>query len=194
MASPLQIQISGFGQIYKDVPGLYGIYIKSQAMSSDPNVTVAEFERLQLIEPLREEMMNYARKLTGQVPVYNEEIPTLERELERTQDEDAREVLERELKQARDREYESSTLIPLGFLNQYGEYDRGQYQDNKLEQYNNVLSFIREIDSAVTENDVSAVRVKFSIFKRDLLERRYNMGGKSKYVRSFREGYRSRRK
>jgi len=197
----LKKQIIAFGDIYKNAPDLYGVYVQAQQLAHNPNVSQFDFDQFQLKEPLREEMVNYGKQFTGYTSQYDAEIPTLERELDRInnmpadqQDQEAIKLLKRQLNQARDRDYESNTLIETGFLNQYGDYDRGDYQDGKLAQYQEVLGFIRELNAAQSEYDVNTVRIRFSIFKRDLLERRYNMlpgmAGKSKFVRSFRQGYR----
>lgn len=197
----LRNEILAFGEVYKDVPELYGIYIRAGNLAAKENVTREDFERMKIQEPLREELVKYGQRLTGFTPSYNEEIPYLERELERVRqldpayrDEEAIVLLEQNLQQARDRDYESNVLVEPTFLNQYGEYDRGDYQDHVLAEYRRIIGFIQEVDRAQTEHDVNAVRVRFSIFKRDQMEQRYNMlpgiANKSKYVRSFRSAYR----
>ena len=210
MDANLKEQILAFGRQYKSVNNLYGVYFRClklvQEHGDDISMLEKEWERLQLEEPLKETMLNYARQLSGVLPPFDEEINVMQRNLDEALNnpdatQEAIELARRNVEQAKLRDYESSRLVgEYGFLNQYGEYDRGGYDNRRIREYEKVLSFVRELNQAKDGDQVDAIRSRFNLFKRRLIERKYNTmdpcngGSRSTYVRSFSKRYRRQRK
>lgn len=195
----MQQQLLDFGEQYKDVPALYAIYLGAKHLAYTPGLTQEEVDQFMMREPLREEMLAYARKITGNVPLHNEEVAVLRRQIASGEnDGEALALLKQELERAQSRVYNSYTLKEPTFLNQYGEHDRGSIRYDKLEEYEHVMALVRQLDVSQTEYDVSDVRIKFSRYKRDKLKQRSNMRyerrGATQLSRTMEEEYYKRRK